>query len=860
MTLVAGGDSATVELDGHRLNLTHLRKVLYPATGTTKSEIIGYFAEVAHVMIPHLAGRPVTRKRWPDGVSTTPFFHKNLDRGTPSWVSRQVIEHSDGPKAYPVVDSPATLAWLGQIAALELHVPQWRFDQGRFEPGSEPDSGIGWPDRLVFDLDPGPGVGLAECAEVARAVRRRLSGSAVVPVTSGSKGIHLYSRLDGSMTSDEASLFAKQIAEAIEKDMPDLVVSRMLKSLRPGKVFIDWSQNNGSKTTIAPYSLRGRDHPTVAAPRTWEELADPALRQLEYTEVLALLAEAPDPMRGLETGDGDGAEHRGSKGSGKRRGGEGTPPAGRGDSPNGEAKNGSKLDTYRAKRSAERTPEPVPESGPLPQGNDDTFVIQEHHARRLHYDFRLERDGVLVSWAVPKGLPTDSGQNRLAVHTEDHPLDYADFAGTIPQGEYGGGTVSIWDAGTYVTEKWRDDEVIVILQGKRARGRYALIRTKDSSWLMHRMRTQQAQRSPQTQQSQQSQQSPPIDSETADERSNDARRRQKDRPADRQDLPSPPTDLRPMLATSGTPQDISPDHGWRFEGKWDGIRAVATVGPGGLTLHSRAGNDFTRSYPEVAELVELLDGHSAVLDGEIVVLDDHGVTSFSRLQQRMNLAGPRDIARMRREMPVQFWLFDVLWLDGVPLLRKKYDDRRRILQALPLSGEVCRVPEQLTGSVDDALQGSVDRKWEGIVAKRADSQYLPGRRSRTWFKMKNFRTREVVIVGWRPGAGRRAGSLGSLLVAVPDDGGGLRYAGKVGTGFTDAVLDELMATLKPLQRRTSAVVDSVPREDSVDVVWVEPTLVGEVRFADWTSERRLRAASWRGLRPDKAVADINAAE
>ena len=858
---MAGGDSATVELDGHRLSLTHLRKVLYPATGTTKAEIIGYFAEVAHVMIPHLAGRPVTRKRWPDGVSTTPFFHKNLDRGTPSWVSRQVIEHSDGPKAYPVVDSPATLAWLGQIAALELHVPQWRF---------EPDGGIGRPDRLVFDLDPGPGVGLAECAEVARAVRRRLAGSVVVPVTSGSKGIHLYSRLDGSMTSDEASLFAKQIAEAIEKDMPELVVSRMLKSLRPGKIFIDWSQNNGSKTTIGPYSLRGRDHPTVAAPRTWEELEDPGVRHLEYTEVLALLAEAPDPMRGLETGDCDGAEHRGGRGSRRRR--SGSPPADGSGEVNPRVDAGSKLDTYRAKRSADRTPEPVPDSGPLPQGNDDTFVIQEHHARRLHYDFRLERDGVLVSWAVPRGLPTDSGQNRLAVHTEDHPLDYADFAGTIPQGEYGCGTVSIWDAGTYVTEKWRDDEVIVILQGKRARGRYALIRTKDSSWLMHRMKSQQ------------SQQSPPPDSVDPGNGSPggpaaedgaiaghvagdgvrgsraDPSRRRRDPPAVRRDLPAPPMDLRPMLATTGTPQDISPDHPWRFEGKWDGIRALATVGPAGLTLHSRAGNDFTRSYPEVAELTELLDGHSAVLDGEIVVLDEAGITSFSRLQQRMNLAGARDIARMRREMPVQYWLFDVLWLDGVSLLRKRYDDRRRLLEALPLSGEMCRVPEQLGGSVEDALQGSVRRKWEGIVAKRADSQYMPGRRSRTWFKMKNFRTREVVVVGWRPGAGRREGSVGSLLVAVPDERGGLRYAGKVGTGFTDAVLDQLLAALKPLQRKRSAVVDTVPREDSVDAVWVEPSLVGEVRFADWTSERRLRAASWRGLRPDKAVADINVSE
>src|SRR6478735_8239148 len=494
---MAAGDSATIELDGHRLALTHLRKVLYPATGTTKSDIIGYFAEVAHALIPHVADRPVTRKRWPDGVTTTPFFHKDLPKGTPTWVSRRVIQHSDGPKAYPIVDSPATLAWLGQIAALELHVPQWTFGADPEDTANETTFGVARPDRLVFDLDPGPGVGLIECAEIARAVRARMTDAVIVPVTSGSKGIHLYSRLDGSLTSDEASQLAREIAEAIEQDLPDLVVSRMAKVLRAKKVFIDWSQNNGSKTTIAPFSLRGRDQPTVAAPRTWDELDDPDLRHLQYTEVIALLAEYPDPMQGLETGDNSGAEHRGS-GKPRRRRAAAKPSSGPAKSaapPNGKAETGeadAKLDKYRSMRSASRTPEPVPEPGYLPHGNDDTFVVQEHHARRLHYDFRLERGGVLVSWAVPKGIPPEAGQNRLAVQTEDHPLDYADFAGIIPRGEYGGGTVTIWDAGTYVTEKWRDGEVIVVLNGQKARGRYVLIRTNGNSWLLHRMKDQGA--------------------------------------------------------------------------------------------------------------------------------------------------------------------------------------------------------------------------------------------------------------------------------------------------------------------------------------------------------------------------------
>ena len=243
-------------------------------------------------------------------------------------------------------------------------------------------------------------------------------------------------------------------------------------------------------------------------------------------------------------------------------------------------------------RSADRTPEPVPEPGYLPHGNDDTFVVQEHHARRLHYDFRLERGGVLVSWAVPKGIPPEAGQNRLAVQTEDHPLDYADFAGIIPRGEYGGGTVTIWDAGTYVTEKWRDNEVIVVLDGQKARGRYVLIRTEGSNWLLHRMKDQ----GPPGKTSPHSVDKAPLrpvttENQTADEHTEV-----------RQRVAAPPTDLKPMMATAGTPHDISDDGSWRFEGKWDGIRALATLGPNGLRLHSRAGNDFTHAYPELQEL------------------------------------------------------------------------------------------------------------------------------------------------------------------------------------------------------------------------------------------------------------------
>ena len=256
----------TVTVDGHRVTLTNLDKVLYPETRTTKADVLAYYAEIARFLIPHLEQRPVTRKRWVDGVGTMEhpgkaFFQKNLEASAPEWVPRQRIEHRDHTNEYPLVRDLAALTWLAQVAALELHVPQWRFGSDGVPRN---------PDRLVLDLDPGDGVGLTECAEVARLARSILQGMGLdpVPVTSGSKGIHLYAALDGTHTSDQVARVAHELARSLEADHPDLVVSEMKMSIRAGKVLVDWRQNNVAKTTIAPYSLRGRVRPTVAVPRT----------------------------------------------------------------------------------------------------------------------------------------------------------------------------------------------------------------------------------------------------------------------------------------------------------------------------------------------------------------------------------------------------------------------------------------------------------------------------------------------------------------------------------------------------------------------------------------------------------------
>jgi len=819
----ARADDTVVSVDGHRIRLSNLDKVLYPATGTTKRDVLDYYARIAEVLVPHSANRPATRKRWVHGVGTAEspeqmFFQKNLDDSTPKWVKRRTIEHKDHSNEYPLVNDLATLTWLAQIAALEIHVPQWQF--GR--TGTQKN-----PDRLVLDLDPGPGVGLAECAEVARLARDLLTGMGLdpLPVTSGSKGIHLYAALDGKQSSDEVSAVAHELARALEADHPELVVSDMKKTLREGRVLVDWSQNNGSKTTITPYSLRGRERPTVAAPRTWRELASRDLAQLEYTEVLARVARRGDPLAGLTAGHLRSLEPTPERMAGFEQAGE---------APQGNAR----LDKYRSMRDAAKTPEPVPES--TVGGDGMSFVIQEHHARRLHWDFRLEHDGVLVSWALPKGVPTDAKTNHLAVQTEDHPIEYGGFEGRIPAGEYGAGEVTIWDAGSYELEKWRDgEEVIVVVHGeKHGTHRYALIHSggsggrAENNWLIHLMKDQGEKHEyvkPHAH-------SAPIRTSGRAER--------------------PPS---PMLATLGDEAAVDDESEWAFEMKWDGVRAIAEVRDGAVRLFSRNGVDITAGYPELQSLADTVTVDSeradAVLDGEIVALGAGNRPDFGRLQGRMHLRKPADVEKAVRDIPVHFMVFDALEIAGESLVAEDYGTRRARLVETVAAGEWVQVPPAFDGDLASALASSSALGLEGVMAKKLDGRYSPGLRSRTWLKLKHHRAQEVVVVGWRPGHGSRSRRVGSLLLGVPD-GDGLRYAGRVGTGFNEAALDEMLPRLKKLARKTSAARD-VPSADARDAEWVTPKLVGEVEFAEWTPTGRLRQASWRGWRPDKGVEDIS---
>ncbi|WP_100497542.1 non-homologous end-joining DNA ligase [Geodermatophilus chilensis] len=405
-------------------------------------------------------------------------------------------------------------------------------------------------------------------------------------------------------------------------------------------------------------------------------------------------------------------------------------------------------------------------------------------------ELRLERDGVPWCWALPEGPPTGRGPALPAV-----PTTGGTATGTRP-----------WDSGRYAVEEWREDRVVVALAGRRLRGRHVLFRGADGGWWVRAL----------------------------------------DAPAE-----GPP--LAPMLATPGELPPPAQDDAWGYEFKWDGVRAVAVVEAGALTLWARSGTDISVRYPELSRLPEALAGHDAIVDGEVVALDARGRPDFGALQGRMHRTGP-EVRRMAAAAPVTYLVFDLLQWDGESLLGLPYAQRRERLEALGVAGERWVPTPWFRGGGAAVLAASRDNGLEGIVAKRLDSPYRPGLRGPDWRKVKNVRTQAVVVGGWRPGQGRRAGGVGSLLVGVHDDAGRLVYAGHVGTGFTAAALKELEPLFTPADRAPFA--DALPREVTRDAHWVEPELVGEVAFAAWTADGRMRHPSWRGLRDDLVPEDV----
>jgi bifunctional non-homologous end joining protein LigD len=461
------------------------------------------------------------------------------------------------------------------------------------------------------------------------------------------------------------------------------------------------------------------------------------------------------------------------------------------------------LTEYQRKRDFRRTPEPKGEKPK--EERTRRFVVHRHHATRLHWDVRLEMRGILASWAVPNGPPLEAGKRRLAVHTEDHPIEYLTFHGVIPDG-YGAGTMTIWDTGTYEALEEKEDELKLRFEGKRLKGEWVLVKTRQNEgrdWLMIKHGT------------------PP-----------------KDDPLARK--------IAPMLAAAADEPFDSPE--FIYEPKWDGVRTLAFVDGGEVRLQTRNLLDCTRQYPEATGIAEAMTGaYQAIVDGEVVALNEKGVPSFQRLQARMHVSDDATVRKLRRSTPVIYQAFDLLWADGEDLTRKPLRERlRRLDEALTPMGAIRR-SEGFPGTGIALFEAAREQGIEGIVAKRLDSTYQPGARSPAWVKIKAQRTLDCVIGGWTAGQGGRANTLGALLIGVYRDGK-LQPVGHVGSGFDERTLKDLLATLEKHESPTSPFA-TMPRVNQ-PARWCMPELVCEVEYTEITRDGTLRHPVYRGLRPD----------
>jgi len=838
---------ASVKVRGKVLALSNLDKVFYPESGFTKGQVIEYYRRVSRYLLPHLKDRPITLNRLPDGVTGQRFYEKNAPSYTPDWVKTFPIARSnDGSMIdYILINDLPTLLWTANLANLEMH------------PFLAKAPHVDCPTMVVFDLDPGDGADILRACEAAFLVKNlldRLNLRSFAKV-SGSKGIHVHVPLNSAVTYEASQPFAKSIAVALATEHAGFIVAEMPKSKRAGKVFIDWSQNSEHKSTVAVYSLRARvDGPFVAMPVSWEELhqavaredgrglfftPEAALARLAksgdlFAPLLKLKQKLPKPFLQLMK----------------------DPPK---NSPLGGA-----LESYRRKRDFSKTPEPPPSRLGSASANGKLFVVQKHAASRLHYDFRLESSGTLKSWAVPKGPPYDLNERRLAMAVEDHPLEYARFEGVIPKGEYGGGTVMVWDIGTYelIDGNYWQGKLHVRLHGKKLRGEWILVKGRDRSgkdnvWFLIKGGSAMRRLSPKQE-----------DSSALTGRSMEKIAHARDAvwhsnkenpqaaleirraaPAlDLEDLPRAKVEfIEPMLAEAVSEL---PENGaqWLYEMKLDGYRCLAGKDKRGVKLWSRRGNLLTKDFAAVAQAcAELPD--DTLLDGEVVAIDHRGKVSFNLLQHHRSQA-----------QAIRYYAFDLLVYQGRSLCDRALVERRKLLANL-LDGmsEDIKLSESFAAAPADLIRSAKQFGFEGIIAKRKHSLYKPGKRSGDWVKFKVHCAQELVVGGYTPDH-----PFDALIVGCYE-GGRLHFVAKVRNGFVPRVRQEVYQKLKalvtdecpfanlPEKRRT---MWALTREEMKNCVWLKPQLVAQIEFTEWTPDGHLRAARFAGLREDKSAREV----
>jgi bifunctional non-homologous end joining protein LigD len=673
-------------------------------------------------------------------------------------------------------------------------------------------------------------------------------GLEAFPKVSGSKGLQLYVPLNTPVTYDSVTPFAKAIAGLLHRQHPDLIVSNMSKALRTDRVLIDWSQNHQKKTTVGPYSVRGkRDEPFVSLPVTWAELARAQktgkTEQLSFSpaETLKRVKKLGDLFAPVLKKKQRLPEQFVEETAAER--GKGVPPS---------------LERYAAKRNFGKTSEPAP-SLPAPSAQDSRrhFVVQKHRASHLHYDFRLEMNSVLKSWAVPKGLSTEVGVKRSAFQTEDHPLEYFTFEGTIPKGEYGGGTVMVWDFGTFDIiggNYWKGD-LKLWLSGKKLKGEWHMFRIKSKDdkpvWLIQKAKE------PAKAITAKQERTSVLTGRTMEQiaKANDAVWRSKEKddksaPSARKTTAKPPS--MPEFVEPMTAREVAelPDDGkWLYEIKLDGYRGFGIKHGNVTRLVSRKNKNLGEDFPGVVRALGAINAGTAMLDGEIVALDPDGKPSFQLLQNRKSAAGA-----------IVYYAFDLLNLEGDDWRNRPVEERKGRLAEI-VEGSVIRFSVSFDGPADRVVAGVKEMGLEGVVAKRRGSVYQSSERSGNWLKYKLSPAQEFVVGGYKRGT-----PLESLVVGYYGEGK-LLCAGKVRQGLNPRNRKELHALFKPMlvdvcpfdnlpNSKKSRWGEGITAEQMKEIQWVRPQVVVQVRFAEWTSGGNLRHGEFQGIRHDKVPADV----
>ncbi|MEP1032417.1 non-homologous end-joining DNA ligase [Ekhidna sp.] len=745
------------------IELSNLDKVLYPEDEIVKAEIIEYYLKLAPTILNHIRGRALSLVRYPDGIYGEQFFQKHRPDWTPDWIDYKRLG-KERKKEYVVAKEEATLVWLANLACLEIHQIH------SFSELSDK------PDYIVYDLDP-PEDGsfpLADLKDIAFALKEHLErfNYHVFVKTTGGKGLHLLTPIEARYSFEECFQAAKMIAsDFINKD--NRTTLHIKKESRKGRVLVDIYRNRPSQTIVCPYSLRGRRGAPASTPITWEELED--LHDLSQWNIKTTLdrvlceGDAWEQIRGWAV-----PLHTDKRSIQARE----LPP-------NDRHKTPEQLADYEKKRDFNKTPEPLTSENETPGSR---FCIQRHHASHLHYDLRLEQDGILKSWAIPRGMPPMPGVKRLAVQTEDHPLKYLTFEGEIPKGEYGGGMMWVYATGKYEITKEKKDGFYFRLSGRQLSAEYRMHLMKDKEWLLERVDVPQQNLLEQV--------------------------------------------LKPMLADASKRVPVGE---YYYELKWDGIRALIYLNEGQLKIYSRNGNDITEQFPELNVPEQAFRINNAIFDSEIVCLDSEGRANFKKVIKR--LMSKKNFDYESKRSPAYCYLFDCLYLDGRSLMNDPQDRRRWWMIDSVRIGETNYRVSQTEEDGKALFAATKAHGIEGIVAKRIDAKYTPGRRNDAWIKVKVKETMDCQIIGYTKGEGERERYFGSLQLAEEQDGK-LIYRGRVGTGFDDALLKSLtklfvdfISSDKPLEAEA---------HEEKKTVWLKPELLCEVEYSMITDNGTFR--------------------